>query len=170
MFDKEEQEAFLRHIADNEEDESRRLIYADWLDENGMEDEATRQRKWKMARDWILSFAKRWNFFDCTGSEGDFVVNWELPYDHPDKYNTIPGVVIPDKEIISRIVAAANSIPNDDSEWDGWEGLTAMGIDLHGAEELREGEEEKFWESLEIVTGTRYTENVRKEFGWSCSC
>ena len=46
----------------------------------------------------------------------------------------------------------------------------ARGIDLHRADELDPGDEEKFWQCLELVNGEEYDSEHRSRFGWSCSC
>lgn len=40
----------------NEDDEMTRLVFADWLDEHGEPEEATRHRQWKGSKEWLLKF------------------------------------------------------------------------------------------------------------------
>lgn len=47
-------DAFRRALKENEDDTTTRLVYADWLDEQGEHEEADRQRKWPAAKAWIL--------------------------------------------------------------------------------------------------------------------
>jgi uncharacterized protein (TIGR02996 family) len=54
-------DAFLRALAENEDDTSTRLVFADWLDEQGEHDEADRQRKWPAAKDWLVRFFRDHN-------------------------------------------------------------------------------------------------------------
>jgi uncharacterized protein (TIGR02996 family) len=49
-------DAFLKALAENEDDTSTRLVYANWLDERGEHEEADRQRKWPAAKDWLVRF------------------------------------------------------------------------------------------------------------------
>ena len=51
-----ERDAFLRALAENEDDTPTRLVYADWLDERGEHEEADRQRKWPAAKEWLVRF------------------------------------------------------------------------------------------------------------------
>jgi uncharacterized protein (TIGR02996 family) len=51
-----EREAFLRALAENENDTTARLVYADWLDEHGEYEEADLQRRWVAAREWLVKF------------------------------------------------------------------------------------------------------------------
>jgi hypothetical protein len=47
--------------------------------------------------------------------------------------------------------------------------IVADGIDLHCAGELGE-DHDLFWKHLENVTGKRFNDEHRQDFGWSCSC
>jgi uncharacterized protein (TIGR02996 family) len=49
-------DGFLKALAVNEDDTQTRLVYADWLDENGEHEEADRQRKWPAAKAWLREF------------------------------------------------------------------------------------------------------------------
>ena len=53
-------------------------------------------------------------------------------------------------------------------EKDGY--IVARGRDLHDAGELDPGEEDLFWQHIEIITGEKVSEGHKKNFGWSCSC
>jgi uncharacterized protein (TIGR02996 family) len=46
MTRNQEKAAFEAAIKDNRYDQATRLVYADWLDENGFDEEAGRQRAW----------------------------------------------------------------------------------------------------------------------------
>lgn len=52
------QDAFLKALADHEDDTMTRLVYADWLDEQGEHEEADRQRKWPAAKEWLVRICK----------------------------------------------------------------------------------------------------------------
>lgn len=51
-----EREAFLKALAENPDDVATRLVFADWLDEQGEHEEGDRQRKWVAAREWLVKF------------------------------------------------------------------------------------------------------------------
>ena len=51
-------EAFLQAIAANEDDITVRLVFADWLDEQGEHEEAERQRKWHEGKQWLIQFCQ----------------------------------------------------------------------------------------------------------------
>ncbi len=56
-----DREAFLRIIEANEDDETARQIYADWLDDCGEHEEADRQRKWCAAKNRLIAFCEKHN-------------------------------------------------------------------------------------------------------------
>lgn len=49
-------EGFLLALEENEDDTTTRLIYADWLDDQGEHEEADRQRRWPAAKAWLREF------------------------------------------------------------------------------------------------------------------
>lgn len=66
-----DQEVFLKALAENEDDVSTRLVYADWLDDSGEHEEADRQRKWPAAKAWLKEFARNNPDFGDYLDEGD---------------------------------------------------------------------------------------------------
>jgi len=48
--------------------------------------------------------------------------------------------------------------------------VVAMGIDLHSSSELAPGDEGRFWDHIENITGRQFNQKHRETFGWSCSC
>ena len=48
--------------------------------------------------------------------------------------------------------------------------IVAKGIDIHSRSELADGDEELFWKHIGTLTGRKYDESHRENFGWSCSC
>jgi uncharacterized protein (TIGR02996 family) len=62
-----ERDAFLRALAEDEDDTPTRLVYADWLDEHGEHEEADRQRKWPAAKEWLVRFFRDHNSGDYHG-------------------------------------------------------------------------------------------------------
>ena len=73
----DEQEAFLKKLAENEDDTALRTDYADWLEEQGEYEEADRQRTWPDAKVWLVEFANRdrssevitYEYLLCLGSQ-----------------------------------------------------------------------------------------------------
>lgn len=63
-------DAFLKALTDNEDDTTTRLVYADWLDDQGEHEEADRQRKWPAAREWLVRFGKENSGYEEVTYEG----------------------------------------------------------------------------------------------------
>lgn len=59
-----DREAFLKALSENEDDTQTRLVYADWLEENGEAEEADRQRQWVAAKQWLTDFANNHKEFN----------------------------------------------------------------------------------------------------------
>ncbi len=47
---------------------------------------------------------------------------------------------------------------------------TAQGVDLHSGSELDDGDEFRFWEHIEKMTGKTFSKKHKVNFTWSCSC
>ncbi len=73
-----ERNAFLKLLAENEDDTTARLVFADWLDDHGEHEEADRQRKWPAAKEWLVKFCKDNNPDPATDSETRLIPYEEL--------------------------------------------------------------------------------------------
>jgi uncharacterized protein (TIGR02996 family) len=60
-------DAFIKALNHNEDDLATRLVFADWLDEQGEHEEADRQRKWPAAKNWLVRFFREHNQGDYMG-------------------------------------------------------------------------------------------------------
>lgn len=49
-------------------------------------------------------------------------------------------------------------------------GITAKGRSIHSWGEVDSGDRRRFWESLEIITGSRFDDRHREDTYFSCSC
>jgi len=75
--DRQNVTAFQAEIAAHPREYDYRYVFADWLDEHGYYEEATRQRKYEAAETWLKDFAATTDGFDFDYTdEGD-----------PDSYN-----------------------------------------------------------------------------------
>jgi uncharacterized protein (TIGR02996 family) len=54
-------EDFLAALAEDEDDLETRLVFSDWLDDQGEHEEAERHRKWSAAKQWLSEFVKHHN-------------------------------------------------------------------------------------------------------------
>jgi uncharacterized protein (TIGR02996 family) len=57
-----DEEAFLLAVQQAPEDDAPRLVFADWLDERGREDEADRYRRWRESKQWLEDFANSYSW------------------------------------------------------------------------------------------------------------
>jgi uncharacterized protein (TIGR02996 family) len=65
MTNNNDRQAFLNSITAAPEDLGLRQVYADWLDEQGLHEEALYQRSWSLSqesRKWIERFADQYDF------------------------------------------------------------------------------------------------------------
>lgn len=53
-----ERDGFLNALAQDENNTLARLVFADWLDEQGEHEEADRQRKWSGAKEWLIRLSQ----------------------------------------------------------------------------------------------------------------
>ena len=64
MLSEEQQRAFLAALHADPEDWDLRLVYADFLEEQGEDEEAARQRAYRTAREWMNDFARKCYDYD----------------------------------------------------------------------------------------------------------
>jgi uncharacterized protein (TIGR02996 family) len=95
-----ERRAFLEAIEKDRYDKELRLVFADWLEERGEDDEAVEQRRrateeWKEADQWMYEFAKEvgLTYEECIQAGYDLGLstgsNFDPEnYDYPDRYWT----------------------------------------------------------------------------------
>ncbi len=75
-----ERDAFLKALCDHEDDVLTRLVYADWLEDNGEHEEADRQRKWPASKQWLREFAQKHQEFEGFEDERDCEDNLDSSY------------------------------------------------------------------------------------------
>lgn len=91
-----EREAFHKAIAENPTDATVRLVFADWLDEQGEHEDAEELRSWVMARDWFAQLCEKHN----------------PPPDRPDPYEERVSV-----EKLFEVVHQAIASGSDERLW-----------------------------------------------------
>lgn len=123
-----EQKAFLDHIASQPwGDEVSRHVYADWLEEHDMIEEAKRQRKYVPAERWLREFAE--------GADGasyeEIIEAGRKAYENPN-VSTMVGN--------SLGFGASNKMYEDsfrEAFWDNWSVVTGLEV----SEDTRKGAE-----------------------------
>lgn len=145
-----EQANFLKLLAQNEDDNVTRLIYADWLEENNQPEEASRMRKWAASKAWLMEFTKSINYTKyARNSFGQYYDTNERELDDPHSYE---DVLEAGKGIASGL---GYSFRTDD-----------------GADYFLEGEENtrEFFRHWSIVTGLPVPEEAIENPYVGCSC
>ena len=148
MENNPEWKAFLDAIAEDRHDQSIRLIFADWCDDNGFYDEAAFQRQWtpewERAKEYLEGFAKRLSRSDYPS----------LSDDEQD---------VRSREVtLEELVAAALSVDEH--------GIHGKWIYLpYQTPDFVWSEREEFWRQIEIYTKKSMTINKRDSFV-GCTC
>lgn len=140
--------AFLAALAENEDDETTRRIYADWLEEQGQYDEALRQRKWTGAKAWLVKLLA-----DCD-EESD-------PDDEPNPYYPRPS--------FRRLCELAQDAVTQMER----EGQSRVYIDCGANMDLMDALQihvHEFWKNWSIVTGVATPPDLAGRSFFSCGC
>jgi uncharacterized protein (TIGR02996 family) len=137
-----ERDAFLKALAENEDDTTTRLVYADWLDDHGEHEEADRQRKWTPAKAWLVGFCQ-----DNNPAPGDDSEEWVISCE------TL-------LELGREAVAEADK---------GRQLGFSCGNNMTMCEALWANSRE-FWENWSIVTGIPLPPNVEDKSSFRCAC
>jgi uncharacterized protein (TIGR02996 family) len=136
-----DREAFLRALERDEDDTPTRLVFADWLDEQGEHEEADRMRKWPAAKAWLVEFCEKNNP----------AVDEEDPYEWVIDYETL--------------VELGKRAMEDTAEGIGF----SCGNNMTMAEALSEDRHE-FWSNWSIVTGIPVPTDLAEHSSFRCAC
>jgi len=139
-----ERKAFLKALADNEDNAEVRMTYADWLDARGEHEEAERQSRWPVAKQWIIEFCDIYN-----------------PPLNDDYYG--PEDFVTYHILIERGMAAVKDAGNP----------YGPSIHCCSNENLCDGlaqNKQEFWKNWSIITGIPVPEVVVEKCGYTCAC
>jgi uncharacterized protein (TIGR02996 family) len=136
-----ERNAFLEALAQNEDDTQTRLVYADWLDEQGEHEEADRQRRWRAAKEWLVEFCRDHNPPPEEESE-EWVISYEVLLD-----------------------LGREAVEQADKGWFGF----SCGNNMTMCDGLRANTRE-FWENWSVVTGIPLPAGSERRGDFSCAC
>jgi uncharacterized protein (TIGR02996 family) len=136
-----EQDAFLKALAEDEDDTTTRLVYADWLDDHGEHEEADRQRKWTPAKAWLVRFCRDHN---------------PAPDEDSDEWVISHETLL---ELGREAVEGAGT---------GWVGFSC-GNNMTMCEALRANRRE-FWQNWSVVTGIPLPPDVEDKSSFGCAC
>jgi uncharacterized protein (TIGR02996 family) len=135
------EDAFLKALADNEDDTTTRMVYADWLDENGEHEEADRQRKWPAAKAWLVRFCQVHN-----PDPGDDTEEWVISY----------------KDLLESGREALEQTDEGEVE-------VVCGNNMSMSHALQRSCRE-FWKNWSIVTGIPLPPDIEDRSYFSCAC
>ena len=138
-----QRDAFLKALADNEDDSTTRLVYADWLDEQGEHEEADRQRKWPAAKAWLVQFCRDHN---PPADEAEESEEWVISYE----------------ELIE---LGRQTVEEADESGLGLH----CGNNMEMCDALGENSRE-FWKNWSIVTGMPLPPDAEDRCYFSCAC
>lgn len=141
LLKRTEVEGFLRTIRENPQDNTNRLVFADWLDDNGEPDLALKYRR---------SYAELYQE----------IVDLCNRYDETRGYRTY-GRMDPDDLIQQALDCATGA--------DATIHLGAA-EDLTYALRERGEEWAEFWRTVELLTGHVVHDDVRQHTGYRCGC
>jgi uncharacterized protein (TIGR02996 family) len=137
-----ERDAFLKALAENEEDTTTRLVFADWLDEHGEHEEADRQRKWPGAKEWLVRFCEQHN---------------------PDPDEEDPCEWVISYEVLLEL--GREAVEEADKKGFGF----SCGNNETMCDALRDSSRE-FWINWSVVTGIPLPPGGEDSGGFSCAC
>jgi uncharacterized protein (TIGR02996 family) len=139
-------EAMRAYLAEHEDDELARAQYADWLEENGQDDEAGRQREWPMAKARLREMCER-------GSRG----YWDS--DDSDDGN--------DDDYYTMSYPRLMRLAGEAAERDDYSFNCGAS---EGVQDELNANRAQFWRDWSIVTGIPVPPDVEDRGYFSCSC
>jgi uncharacterized protein (TIGR02996 family) len=139
--------AFLAALAENEDDDQLRLVYADWLEDQGEIEEAERQRCWRAAKDWLEVFA--------------------ADNSHRFEQVTYDDLI----EIGQEAVADADAEAADAEGQEPWYSASCGNRESLCARFRNDPEaRHNFWRNWSTVTGIDVPEDIEERSSFSCAC
>ena len=142
MIDRINRDAFLKTLANNEDDTAARLAYSDWLDEQGEHEEAERQREWPEAKRWLVELCEQNN-------DPDDEYEWSITYEELIE--------------LGRQAVANAAEDEDGSLWFSCGNNESMTYALRS-------HHREFWENWSVVTGIPLPPDCEDNTSFSCAC
>ena len=140
---------FAEALSRNPLDHSTRLIYADWLDEEGLSDDADRQRKFVPAFLFLAEFTEeRYNQNNWNDSEGNLIIG-------PDGLDY--------SRVLAEIAYWEETIRNRTPD-------IVFGSDYAQEAMSDPDTRKKFWDCFQTVTGTVPPQVVVDQEWYRCAC
>lgn len=146
-----EREAFLRALQENPEDRDLREVYADWLEEQGFDDEARAQR----AEVYLRGYAAR---ITAKETYGKYYKDDEREWEPHELVSPIS---------YEKLLKGANKYL-DQYKGEGEEWIPATLYLSFDIPDFVYEQREQFWEAIEAVTGRKVHDKT--DFIFRCSC
>jgi uncharacterized protein (TIGR02996 family) len=154
--DAEQRRAFERALEADPDDEATRMVFADFLDEQGDHEESDRHRRWKAAKAWLVDFAERCGETCENYGEGS---GWSEEADEQERWR---------KVTFEDVIQAGRDRLAPPGDW--WAGFTQMGSEK-ARDLMFDGETRAlYWRHWSTVTGAPVPGAMLEESPFSCSC
>jgi uncharacterized protein (TIGR02996 family) len=177
--DNEHRKQFEALLRENPYDAGTHFVYADWLEENGFDDESAWQRSWtperQRAEDWLRDFAQKCGQTCENYAEGSNRY-WKAYDKWKESGRKGPEPKYSDFSVSERwreityedVVQAGHDYTDKEDYWVQMGSETAR--DLMSDEAVRT----EYWRCWELVTGRKFKQNEEDPWDrtspFSCSC
>lgn len=163
----QEREAFEDVIKADRYDQVTRLVFADWLEEHGLDDEAAEQRR-MASPDWVE--AARW-MEEYVKSIGGNVLNYDSLFHRNEgtgRYERVEEVNYEEFTFDQVVQIAQNFVDTQEGEWGGdkfvQQGSEAARDSLSDAKDR-----EQFWKAWRTITGND-PGKASEDVPFCCTC
>ncbi len=156
-----DEQQFNDAIAANPMDQATRLIYADWLDEQGRSDEADRQRQWVPAVTFLAEFTgERYNDENYDDDQRD-----RLPGPIKFRYSEVMAEIEYWKECVVK-----NGQPYRTRS--GYDTIYDLCFSTNHAQDALydEATRKEFWRHVEVITGVKAPPEIADQESYRCAC
>jgi uncharacterized protein (TIGR02996 family) len=162
----DDRQIFIDLLAKDEDNNTTRLIYADWLEDNGFHEESERQRKWPDAKKWMLDIVEQGNADRYYEYEDLNPLTGEIT---KERYE---GEWYIDYPTLMQLAAEEYRERTKDSKNGEWSGGDFWGFHVGNNMTMQEvlgTNRVKFWENWSILTGHPMPKNPDDSF-FRCAC
>lgn len=155
---------FLDRLAENEDDLTTRLIYADWLDDFGFCEEAERHRLWSEAKKWMVNFSER-----CRTEIHSKCKEWA---ESEEEYQEMLDDGYDDAMSYEELIEIGNTTYNDAARNNEGE-VAELYMYCGNRESMMDflwEEKVNFWTNWSIITGNPLPTEFEDLASFSCAC
>lgn len=146
LTNRAERESFTAALLTDEDDAQTRSAFADWLDEKGEHEEASRHRQWPAAKQWLVELCEKYR-----PARGD-----------DEEMNEYAESIFISYSELVRVASQA-------MDEKGGELIPGLGSSEGLCDELR-GQSREFWTKWSIVTGVPVPAERAENSKFLCAC